>query len=99
MRANTNGNDAPSVGVIASEGADEAVLTLSGYSGLYRFAVNAGWTSGAPLSRGTMFSDRQMYQPGERGEITGVAYYVSGARVVADANAAYTVTLTDPSNA
>jgi uncharacterized protein YfaS (alpha-2-macroglobulin family) len=95
---NTNGNDAPSVGVIASEGTDQAVLTLSGYSGLYRFAVSPGWTSGAPLSRGTVFSDRQMYQPGERGEITGVAYYVSGARVVADANAVYKVTLTDPSN-
>ena len=40
-----------------------------------------------------------MYQPGERGEITGVAYYVKGKRVVADANATYNVTLTDPSNA
>ena len=30
-------------------------------------------------------------------EITGVAYYVAGSDVVADANASYRVTLTDPS--
>ncbi len=52
-----------------------------------RFDVTGGWTSGAPLSRGTIFTDRQMYQPGERGEITGIAYYVNGERVVADAKA------------
>jgi hypothetical protein len=88
----------PTVGVVAAEGGDATVLTLAGYSGLYRFSVAPGWSSGAPLSRGTVFSDRQMYQPGERGEITGVAYYASGTRIVADAGATYRVTLTDPSN-
>jgi uncharacterized protein YfaS (alpha-2-macroglobulin family) len=89
---------APSLGVIATQGADVATLTTQSYSGVYRFNVNGGWTSGAPLSAGTMFTDRQLYQPGERGEVTGIAYYVSGSRVVADRNAAYRVTLQDPSN-
>lgn len=89
----------PTLGIVAAEGDDAATLTIAGASGLYRFNVYAGWSSGAPLSRGTIFSDRQMYQPGERGEITGVAYYVSGSRVVADRNATYRVTLSDPSNA
>ena len=40
-----------------------------------------------------------MYQPGETGKLTGVAYYVSGTNVVADRNAVYRVTLSDPSNA
>ena len=79
-------------------GADVATVTTWNYSGVSRFDVYGGWTSGAPLSRGTIFTDRQMYQPGERGEITGVAYYVKGERVVADANALYNVTLADPSN-
>src|SRR4029077_11455417 len=39
-----------------------------------------------------------MYQPGERGQLTGVAYYVNGSDVVADRNASYRVTLADPSN-
>jgi hypothetical protein len=39
-----------------------------------------------------------MYQPGERAEITGVAYYVKGDRVAPDANARYKISLTDPNN-
>ncbi len=91
-------NNAPNIGVVAREGADVATVTAWNYSGVSRFDVYAGWTSGAPLSRGTIFTDRQMYQPGERGELTGLAYYVKGNQVVADTNAAYKVTLTDPSN-
>ena len=91
-------NQAPNLGVVVTQGADVATVTTWSYSGYPRFDIYGGWTSGAPLSRGTIFSDRQMYQPGERGEITGVAYYVKGARVVPDANALYNVTLSDPSN-
>jgi uncharacterized protein YfaS (alpha-2-macroglobulin family) len=91
-------NQAPNLGVVVTQGADVATVTAWNYSGISRFDVYGGWTSGAPLSRGTIFSDRQMYQPGERGEITGLAYYVKGNRIVADANSSYKVNLTDPSN-
>jgi uncharacterized protein YfaS (alpha-2-macroglobulin family) len=91
-------NEAPNLGVVVTQGADVATVTTWSYSGIARFDVSSGWTSGAPLSRGTMFSDRQMYQPGESAEITGVAYYVKGTSVVADANARYRVNLVDPSN-
>jgi alpha-2-macroglobulin len=91
-------NQAPNLGVVVSEGADVATVTAWNYSGIYRFDVNGGWTSGAPLSRGTIFTDRAMYQPGERAEITGVAYYVKGSGIVADAGARYRVKLVDPSN-
>ncbi|HKU81740.1 MAG TPA: Ig-like domain-containing protein, partial [Candidatus Tumulicola sp.] len=97
--AGNGGTDAPTLGIVATQGTDAATLTLSGYSGLYRFNVTPGWSSGAPLSRGTIFSDRMMYQPGESGRITGIAYYVRGPQVIADRNAAYRVTLTDPNNA
>lgn len=91
-------NEAPSLGVVVSQGGDVATVTTFGYSGSSRFNVPSGWTGGAPLSRGTIFTDRQMYQPGEHGQITGVAYYLQGGNVVADRNAWYAVTLTDPSN-
>ena len=97
--AGSTAGEAPNLGIVATEGADDATLTMYGSSDLYRFAVVPGWSSGAPLSRGTIFSDRQMYQPGETGKLTGVAYYVSGTNVVADRNAVYRVTLSDPSNA
>ncbi|MBV9720005.1 MAG: Ig-like domain-containing protein [Candidatus Eremiobacteraeota bacterium] len=91
-------NQAPNLGVVVTEGADVATVTAWNYSGIYRYEVLGGWMTGAPLSRGTIFSDRQMYQPGELGRLTGIAYYVKGAAVVADTNARYTVTITDPSN-
>ena len=90
---------APSLGVIAREGTDVATLTTFEWSGVYRYDVPSGWTGGAPLSRGTIFSDRQMYQPGERAQLTGIAYYVKGDAVLADRDAAYTLAVTDPSNA
>ncbi len=92
-------DNAPTIGVVATQGSDVASLTTYGWSGIYRFNVTGGWTGGAPLSRGTIFSDRQLYQPGERGDLTGVAYYASGNGLVAEKDARYRVTLTDPSNA
>lgn len=91
-------NQAPNLGVVVTERADLATVTTWDYSGIARFNVNGGWTSGAPLSRGTIFTDRLMYQPGEHGKITGIAYYVKGSAVVADANATYKAKLVDPSN-
>ncbi len=91
-------NQAPNLGVVVTERADLATVTIWDYSGIARFDVNGGWTSGAPLSRGTIFTDRLMYQPGEHGKITGIAYYAKGPAVVADANATYRVKLVDPSN-
>jgi alpha-2-macroglobulin len=96
--AGAKSNEGPNLGVVVAEGGDVATVTAWSYSGISRFDVSAGWTSGAPLSRGTIFTDRQMYQPGERGQITGIAYYVRGLQVVADANALYKVRLIDPDN-
>ncbi len=92
-------NQAPTLGFVVRDGGDVATVTTWSWSGVARFDVNSGWASGAPLSRGTIFSDRQMYQPGERAEITGIAYYVAGNHVVADRNATYRVSLIDPNNA
>lgn len=88
----------PNLGVTVTEGADVATVTTWSYSGTSRFDVYSQWTTGAPLSRGTIFTDRSMYQPGEHAEITGIAYYVKGSRVVPDANATYKISLVDPSD-
>jgi uncharacterized protein YfaS (alpha-2-macroglobulin family) len=97
--AGSSKDNAPSLGIVATEGSDVATLQTQSYSGIYHYNVSGGWAGGAPLSRGTVFTDRTMYQPGERGEITGVAYYASNGVITADRNATYKVTLTDPSSA
>jgi len=94
----SSSDQGPTLGVVVTQGSDVATVTTYSWSGYTRFNVYGQWSGGAPLSRGTIFTDRQMYQPGEHGEITGVAYYVRGGRVVADADAWYAVTLSDPSN-
>jgi len=91
-------DEAPSILAVASSGADWTVAPVRAYAGIFQFDVNGGWSNGQPLSRGTVFSDRQMYQPGESARVTGVAYYVRNGAIVADANAAYAVKLIDPSN-
>ncbi|MBV9264380.1 MAG: Ig-like domain-containing protein, partial [Candidatus Eremiobacteraeota bacterium] len=96
--AGASANQAPNLGLVVTQGSDVATVTLWNYSGITRFNVTGGWTSGAPLSRGTIFTDRQMYQPGEHGQITGIAYYVKDERVVADANALYKLKIVDPDN-
>lgn len=88
----------PNLGFVVSQGADVATVTVWNWSGIYRFNLSGGWMGGAPYSLGTIFSDRQMYQPGERGQLTGIAYYATPSGIFADRNAAYKVTLSDPSN-
>jgi alpha-2-macroglobulin len=91
-------DEAPELFVVAREGADWAYVRTLSYGGVSKFDVYSGWSNGQPLSRGTIFTDRDMYQPGERAQITGIAYYVRGDNVVADRNATYTVELHDPDN-
>ncbi|MDP9025801.1 MAG: MG2 domain-containing protein, partial [Candidatus Eremiobacteraeota bacterium] len=85
---------APSLIVVAREGADWTYTRLNDSSG-YSYDVYFGWSNGKPISRGTIFSDRQMYQPGERASFTAVAYYLQNGALKRDANATYAVTIRD----
>jgi uncharacterized protein YfaS (alpha-2-macroglobulin family) len=91
--------EAPGIMVVASHAADWSYVKVDPWAGIYRYNIGDGsWVGGAPLSRGTIFSDRQMYQPGESAKVTGVAYFVRDGAVVADTNAAYTLSMSDPQN-
>ncbi len=92
-------DEAPNVTVVATSGSDWTTAPVRSYGGIFRYDVDGGWSNGQPLSRGTVFSDRQMYQPGESARVTGIAYYVRDGAVVADRSAAYRVKLIDPSGA
>ena len=95
--AGSTADQAPSLGVVATSGSDNASLVTYDWSGIFNFDVYGGWATGAPLSRGILFPDRDMYQPGESGHLTGIAYYVANGKILADRNASYRINLKDPS--
>ena len=86
---------APSLLAVAHEGSDWAFTRTLEYSGAYDYDMNSEW-NGDPQSRGTIFSDRMLYQPGESGWFTGEAYYLANGQLVRDANATYKLSLLDP---
>lgn len=91
---------APELYVAVRSAADWAYVRTYDWSGIYQYSSNIGdttWSNGQPISRGIVYSDRQMYQPGERGWFTAVCYVLQNGVLHADRNATYHVTLRDPS--
>lgn len=91
-----NRETAPALLVVARQGKDWAYTRTSEFSGAYDYGIDAGWESGKPLSRGTIFSDRNLYQPNETAYLTGAAYYLQAGELKQDQNANYTLTLERP---
>ena len=89
-------SEAPELLVIARENQDWAFARTKQYSGSYGYGIYSGWESGKPESRGTIFSDRELYQPGEKVWLTGAAYYLENGSLKQAKNAGYQVTLNSP---
>jgi uncharacterized protein YfaS (alpha-2-macroglobulin family) len=88
--------DAPELLVIAREGDDWAYVRTLDYSGTWGYGIYGGWSSAQPQSRGTIFSDRRLYQPGEIAHFTGATYYLQNGNLQQDTTGSYTVTIEDP---
>ncbi|MGI0489719.1 alpha-2-macroglobulin family protein [Pantanalinema rosaneae CENA516] len=93
---NRSADTAPPLLVVAQVGKDWAFTRSYEYSGAYEYGVDAGWENNKPVSRGTIFSDRQLYQPGETAWFTGAAYYLQNGSLRQDQKAQYTVSLKSP---
>ncbi|MDZ7957426.1 MAG: alpha-2-macroglobulin [Aulosira sp. DedQUE10] len=87
---------APELLIIARENQDWAFTRTEEYSGVYGYGIDAGWQDGKPESRGIIFSDRQLYQPGEKAWLTGFADYLQNGTIQQDKNAVYQLTLVNP---
>jgi uncharacterized protein YfaS (alpha-2-macroglobulin family) len=87
---------APTLLVVAQVGKDWAFTRSTEYSGAYEYGIYAGWQSTKPESRGMIFSDRQLYQPGETAWLTGTAYYLKNGILQQDKRIPYAITLRDP---
>ncbi|MDQ2872408.1 MAG: Ig-like domain-containing protein [Candidatus Eremiobacteraeota bacterium] len=93
---NRPADEAPSLLVIARKGDDWTYLRSEPYSGLETYDGDATWTGGEPISRGTIYSDRMMYQPGERAWLSAVCYVLQNGVLHADRAARYTLQLFAP---
>lgn len=96
MQSAAGFTEAPKLLVIAREDKDWAFTRTDEYSGSYSYGIDAGWQNGKPESRGVIFSDRQLYQPGEKAWFTGAAYYLQKGDIQQDKNVEYQVKLTSP---
>ncbi|WP_367142205.1 alpha-2-macroglobulin [Moorena sp. SIO1F2] len=96
MNGATRFTKGPQLLVIAKEGKDWAFTRTNEYSGYYGYGIYSDWDNGKPKSRGTIFSDRQLYQPGEKAWFTAAAYYLEKDKLTQDKNASYQVTLVEP---
>jgi alpha-2-macroglobulin len=86
---------APNLLVIAREKQDWAFVRVLDYSG-YNYGIDPGWNGAKPESRGTIFSDRKLYQPGETAWFTGAAYYLKQGLLQQDKKVPYQIILEDP---
>jgi uncharacterized protein YfaS (alpha-2-macroglobulin family) len=86
----------PALVAVAREGADWAFARTYSWSGGWGYGIDTNWDRGDPVSRGTIYSDRALYQPGEKAEFTGAAYYLQRGVLYQDRNAGYDVSLTAP---
>jgi uncharacterized protein YfaS (alpha-2-macroglobulin family) len=86
----------PELLVVARDGDDWAFTRLREYDN-YGYGVYLDWDGGTPpLARGTIFSDRQLYQPGEAAWFTAVAYHLDSGQLVRDRDTEFRVTISDP---
>ena len=93
---NESSSKSPQLLVIAHENQDWAFARTEEYSGVYGYGIDAGWQASKPESRGVIFSDRQLYQPGEKAWLTGFADYLQNGVIQQDKNAVYQLTLINP---
>ncbi len=69
-------NEAPAFVTIVRKGADWTYVRSSDGSGAYAGDFYNGWSSATPIARGTIFSDRELYQPGETAQMTAVGWFL-----------------------
>ncbi|MFN2461065.1 MAG: alpha-2-macroglobulin, partial [Candidatus Velthaea sp.] len=88
--------EAPAFVTVVRDGGDWTYVRTESYSGSYIAEAYNGWSSATPQSRGTIFSDRELYQPGERVQATGVGWFLTDGVLARGRSPQYTVSLESP---
>ncbi|NET47803.1 MAG: alpha-2-macroglobulin family protein [Merismopedia sp. SIO2A8] len=95
-KSDSSFTDAPELLTIVREGSDWAFIHTLAYDGAYSYGFYGGWESNQPQSRGTIFSDRSLYKPGEEAWFTGNVYVLTNGQLRPTPNTNYNVVLEDP---
>ncbi len=91
---------APALVTIVRAGADWAYARSTSYENGYGFGLNGdGWSAGAPHARGSIVSDRTLYQPGETAKFVGISYFETNGTIGRGKSTSYDIVVTSPSGA
>lgn len=91
-------NAAPALVTIVHEGYDWTFVRTDDGTGAYTSGMYTGWSSATPMSRGTIFSDRDLYQPGETVQLTAVGWFLTHGVLARGAAPNYSVELRLPND-
>jgi len=89
-------NTAPSFVSVVRLGADWTYVRTNDSSGAYTGDFYNGWSSATPMIRGTIFSDRELYQPGETVHVTAAGWFLVNGVLRRGKAPSYTITLEQP---
>ncbi len=89
-------NTAPSLVTIVRDGADWTYVRSDDGSGAYAANLYTGWSSATPIAHATIFSDRDLYQPGETVKLTAVGWFLTHGVLGRGKAANYSVELQFP---
>jgi uncharacterized protein YfaS (alpha-2-macroglobulin family) len=89
-------NDAPSFVTIVRHGPDWTYVRTDAYSGAFVGDFYSGWSSATPASYGTIFSDRQLYQPGETAQLVAAGWFLVDGVLRRGVAPSYEITLQLP---
>ncbi len=96
----TTADRAPALVTIVRSGADWAYARSTSYENGYGYGLNGdGWSAGTPHARGSLVSDRTLYQPGETAKFVGISYFERNGAIGRGTSTSYDVVVTSPSGA
>ncbi|HEY0614692.1 MAG TPA: Ig-like domain-containing protein, partial [Candidatus Elarobacter sp.] len=97
--AKDNGkNEAPSFVTIVRNAADWTYVRTGESSGAYAGDFYNGWSGATPMARGTIYSDRDLYQPGETAQMTAVGWFLVDGVLRRGVAPSYALTLEMPND-
>jgi uncharacterized protein YfaS (alpha-2-macroglobulin family) len=89
-------NDAPTFVTIVRQGADWTYVRTDAYSGAFVGDFYNGWSSATPASYGTIFSDGELYQPGETAQLVAAGWFLVDGVLRRGVAPSYEITLQLP---
>ncbi len=91
----------PRLLIIAEKGDDWTFLQTqrSGHPSIWSFGVSTAWEAERPISRGTIFSDQDLYRPGDTVRMKGVSRYLLYGKLLNGKGLEYKIKLRNPRGA